>query len=289
MLSFDDEVTPDIDTEQDKSLYLLVDGAQFDHLPKLLYQVSGLIELEPVYLYGHYESLKEVSPYVVKATQEYQDWFLAQNKPTAGFFFSSNAALDVICDHLRQLIKVIAPYGSKVFFKMAHSEAAWILLDNQLPHLWAVMDQVWLPTRLGWKVLVRPTEPMNNIGWPLMLTDSLWLQLQEIVWRNTVLTVQAHIEQYFPHLMEQEQADVWLDTMAKYAYRQGFSTEQDLFFFFNIIGFLGEEAVRTERYPDIYTRLTQPSKFTPSQRIEQAAELAYQISQTSSDRQEKNV
>ncbi|TKF31255.1 hypothetical protein FCV50_12000 [Vibrio kanaloae] len=61
------------------------------------------------------------------------------------------------------------------------------------------------------------------------------------------------------------------------AYAKGFETEQDLLYYFNIIGYLGEEALLKSPYPSLTLLMDTPSLQTPSQRIAQAASLAEQI------------
>ncbi|RQW65020.1 DUF4123 domain-containing protein [Vibrio viridaestus] len=282
-----DEWVPDIDTSQPNDLYLFVDAGQIEQFAQKIYRVPGEIDLEPIYMLPPYDHLREVSPYIVKVTDSVKEWFIEQNSVTAGFFFSSQFEIDDLCEHFRQCIKVMTPYGSKVFLKMAQSEAACALLENDNPHFWFMLEQAWLPTRAGWKELDKPEHLENEIQWPLVLTESVWQEFGQIAWLTSLEGVQEHIQNYFPHLTDYSDFNRWLKEKAKEAYDQGFTSIQDLLFFFNIIGYLGEEAVYTNQYPDIYQLITSPSVRTPSQRIEQAAKLAYEYSQSMSNEQEQ--
>jgi hypothetical protein len=284
MLTFDQPV-PDFELGSEQILYLLVDGGLIDGMLPSLYQVDGPIVLEPIYMLEPYDQLREVSPCVVQVTPEIQTWFIEQNVPIAGFFFASTLSLDVVCDHLRRCITVISPYGSDVLLKMAHAETAWVLLDNDVAHFWQVIEQAWLPTRLGWKHQLRRLEPATELDWPLAITDRIWAQFGQISWLTTLETLTAHINQFFPAMVANhdsldEPFDVWLNATALEGYQRGFTSERDLMLYFNIIGFLGETAVTSDDYPEIHQLITKPSLHTPSQRIEQAAELAYHLSQT---------
>lgn len=65
------------------------------------------------------------------------------------------------------------------------------------------------------------------------------------------------------------------------AHAKGFETEQDLLYYFNVLGYLGEEALLNNTYPSLTQLIEQPSLHTPSQRIAQAASLAEQIASQS--------
>lgn len=264
-----------------ESLYLLVDGGQIKALAEQLYNIDGPLVLEPIYLFEPYDQLRAVSPYLIQATPEVQDWFAQQSQPTAGFFLSSSLKLEALADHLRQFIKVHPPYGGLAFFKMAHSEASWVLLNTPCEHYWQSISSVWCLTREGLKQMRNPfsqsaelaTDTMSD--W-LTLNDQQWQQLGDITWRNTREHIQAHLRQWFPELIAAHDHPIqWIDEQAKVAYQRGMTTERDLLLYFNIIGYLGERAVTdTDAYPDIYQLLTKPSEQTPSQRVDQAELLA---------------
>lgn len=282
MYRFDDHI-PDISAQEKQTLYLLVDGGQIKNIAQSLYQIPDLPPLEPLFLYPPHDELKDVSPYLVTVTDNVKRWFLAQNNPTAGFFFSSAWTLTDICEHYHQLIQVLTPYGNEVYLKMAHSEVAWVLLASHTACFWQPMQKVWLPTRLGWKVIARPSDIGASSAFPYKIDDSQWEAFGGIVWRNLLESVDIFITEEFPHLKQRsDDFDGWVAQQATLAYQQGFSTECDQLHYFNIIGLLGEPAVTAESpWPDIGTLVTQPSLKTPAQRIEMASELAQQYSQTS--------
>ncbi len=285
MLSFDDWA-PEFDIPGDGSLLLFLDSTQIESCAQKLFEVEGEIDVEPIYILEPFDELLEVSPYVVRVTPQIMSWFYSQQTPTAGFFFTSKQSIEAICCHFRHAIKVRTPYDRDVFFKMAHSEVAWVMLKNDVTHYWAMIDQAWLPTRVGWKILTKPDFVPEALKWPLQLTDRLWQQLSQVTWMNTLQAITLHLEAHFPALIAQDEYDAWLNATASEAYQLGFNTERDLLFYFNIIGWLGEEAVSSEQYPDIHQLVFLPSLETPSQRIEQASELAYRYFQSPSVSQE---
>ncbi|CSD01418.1 membrane protein [Vibrio cholerae] len=238
-----------------------------------------------MYLFPPFEQLKEVSPYLVLATDTVKTWFLEQNQGLAGFFFASLDSIEEIAEQLRRLIQVESPYGSTVFLKMANSECAYVLLSTQCQPLWKVINRAWLPTRQGWQYVQRPElTATQDTPVRFKLTDEQWQRLGNITWLNTLETVERHVQQWFPDLAQQWQSDPELfHRHAQWAYQQGFSSERDLMLFFNVLGFLGVDALEKGKYPEIDPLLHQASSRTPSQRIEAAAELAYQHSQSSQE------
>ena len=276
---------PEMEMQAQERLYLLVDGAQISHLAQALYALSGELVLEPLYLFPPFDQLQAVSPYLVLATDAVKTWFLEQNQGLAGFFFTSLDTIEDIAEQLRRLIQVESPYGSTVFLKMANSECAYVLLSTQCQALWKVINRAWLPTRQGWQYVQRP-EPTatQDTHARLKLTDEQWQRLGDITWLNTLETVEQHVQRWFPELAQQWQSDPEVfHRHAQWAYQQGFSSERDLMLFFNVLGFLGVDALEKGKYPEIDPLLHQASSRTPSQRIEAAAELAYHYSQSSQE------
>lgn len=272
-------VLPDTAIAPNKTLYLLVDGAQVEHIAKQLYSLSGELNLEPIYLYEPYNQLIEVSPYLVQATDPVKQWFFDLNNTRVGYFFSSSLPLDDVAERIRSLIKVLSPYGTSVFLKMANSECAYVLLQTRVARLWQVMEQAWLPTKSGWELLSKPDSIPTISEGMYKLSDEQWQMMGQISWRNALENIADHMCKWFPETISQY-ADVegWLNQQAQNAYQMGFNSERDLLLFFNVIGFLGIKAIASPIYPDIYQLIHQTSQQTPSQRIEQAALLAEQYS-----------
>jgi len=272
---------PHMSVSSDEILYLLVDGSQVEQLAKQLYSICGELNLEPIYLFEPYKALQSVSPYLIQATEPVKEWFLALNKPIAGYFFSSPLSLRRAAEKLRELIQAKSPYGSTVFVKMANSECAHVLLSTHTPHLWQAMNQAWLPTRDGWQHVMKPEWIQAASNETHKFTDEQWQLMGKITWRNHLEKIETHMLQWFPERHQQYFSQPQsLEEQAQGAYQLGFTSERDLLLFFNVIGFLGLEVITSDQeYPEVHQLIHQTSQQTPSQRIEQAAELAFQYSQ----------
>uniref|UniRef100_UPI003F585B3F hypothetical protein n=1 Tax=Vibrio cholerae TaxID=666 RepID=UPI003F585B3F len=161
---------------------------------------------------------------------------------------------------------------------MANSECAYVLLQTRVARLWQVMEQAWLPTKSGWELLSKPGSIPTISEGMYKLSDEQWQMMGQISWRNTLENIADHMCKWFPETISQY-ADIeeWLNQQAQNAYQMGFNSERDLLLFFNVIGFLGIEAIASPIYPDIYQLIHQTSQQTPSQRI---SRLPYSQSNT---------
>ncbi|OOF25492.1 DUF4123 domain-containing protein [Salinivibrio sp. IB872] len=265
---------PDMQPQEGHRLYLMVDGGQIEDMAQQLYGLEGELDIMPVYTQPPYDQLLAVSPFIVRLTDAVWAWFTSLNQPTAGYVFaSSQPGLDA-AHQLRDFIQVLSPYGSKVFLKLAHSECIDALLSSDFGGFWSLMSALWLPTREGWQVYHAP-ESAKSVSLPYQLSDPQWSALGKVVWRNQIQSLKQHMQTYFPErLTSQSDPDQWVQTWADTAYQQGFHTGQDLTQFFNVLGFVGEQALDASVHPDISNIVLNPSALTPSQRIEQAALLA---------------
>ncbi|SJN58354.1 hypothetical protein VR7878_02794 [Vibrio ruber DSM 16370] len=263
-------------TETGHELYLFVDGRQLPPYSRVYFPDDPIIETAAVYLC---EPDEKSSPYLLAVDHSVKHWFLRHQQGTEGFFFSSSWSLEKLAEHFRQQIQVLSPYGTTSYLNMAHADVAWTLLSASCHWFWQPMDKAWLPTSLGWQVMVRADfEPMVFFELPLQLTPMQWQQMSHIAWQSLLEAIYHHMRRHFPEvLFQQESGTLWIEAHAQIARQKGFVTRQDQLNYFNIIGWLGESAVTGESYPEIYQLIHFPSPDnSPTQRICQAARLARQ-------------
>lgn len=269
-------VLPELALANDARLYLLLDGGQLPELERHLFEVSDSPAYQPLYLYSPWDSLREVSPCLVEASEPLLSWFQQQTANT-GWLLASHLTLLPLADQLRQLIEVESPYGSRILLKLAAPETMACLMVDADPRFWQGIAQVWLPTRAGWlhwQVKKTLAEPMGD---RCRLTDPQWARLGEVSWQNQLDGAYRHMQAWFQaRLSAQSDPQAWIARWAKQAYQLGFQTERDLLLFFNVLGFVGEEWWEGDDYPTLTKYLTSPSAQTPSQRVELAANWAEQ-------------
>lgn len=267
---------PELALANGERLYLLLDGGQLPELERQLFEVSDSPAYQPLYLHAPWDSLREVSPCLVEASEPLLCWFQQQPANT-GWLLASHLTLLPLADLLRQLIEVESPYGSRILLKLAAPETMACLMVDADPWLWRGISQVWLPTRAGWhhwQVKKTLAEPMGDT---CRLTDVQWARLGEVSWQNQLDATYRHMARWFPaRLSEQSDPQVWISRWAKQAYQLGFQTERDLLLLFNVLGFIGDGWWEGDDYPTLTKLLTLPSAQTPSQRVELAANWAEQ-------------
>ncbi|WP_429179636.1 DUF4123 domain-containing protein [Aeromonas salmonicida] len=282
------EMTPDIELANAERLYLLLDGARIPELERVLFEQDDAPAYQPIYLYAPWDSLREVSPCLVCATPNLLDWFMQNREPSWGYLLSSQLGLLPLAERLRALIEVESPYGSRILLKLAMPETMWRLFMDDEPWLWQDVEQVWIPVRqanqpVWWHKTVSP-ELGEPVGKRFRLSDAQWTRLGEVSWQHTLDVIRQHMASWFPaRLQEQIEPAAWIARWAEQAYGKGFESERDLLLFFNVLGYLGSGWFEQDEYPRIKALITQPSAQTPSQRIEQAAELAEALSKKDQD------
>ncbi|WGW00131.1 DUF4123 domain-containing protein [Vibrio sp. YMD68] len=272
-------MNPTLERSQSEELYLLVEGS-IPHLTKQLYQLPGLLEQEPLFLHPPYQTLLSVSPILIKATPEVQQWFIELNQYQHGYFFSSHLTLSDVAKSLRRLIMAQTPENEMVFLRFFGSNVAYILLDTQCTMLWQPMSKVWLHQSGEWQRLDTPFKVPPVVGKsPIKITDEQWQRFQHLAWQSALpKTLEAHMLEWFPEFCRPiDDLNRWVCIHMETAYVKGFETEQDLLCYFNILGYLGEEVLLENTHPNLTQLMDTPSLQTPSQRIAQAANLAEQI------------
>ncbi|MGY3962015.1 DUF4123 domain-containing protein [Aeromonas popoffii] len=269
-------VLPELALANGERLYLLLDGGQLSELERQLFEVIDSPVYQPLYLYSPWDSLREVSPCLVEASEPLLRWF-QQLPANTGWLLASYLTLLPLADQLRQLIEVESPYGSRILLKLAAPETMACLMVDADPWFWQGIAQVWLPTRAGWhhrQVKETLAEPMGD---SCRLTEPQWARLGEVSWQNQLDATYRHMQAWFPaRLSAQSDPQAWIARWAKQAYQLGFQTERDLLLFFNVLGFVGDGWWEGDDYPTLTKYLTSPSAQTPSQRVELAANWAEQ-------------
>lgn len=279
---------PDLALQAGEQLYLLLDGGQIPQLERRLFEAADSPAYQPLYLYAPWDSLREVSPCVMVASEPLLRWYEAECQPNWGYLLASTLPLLPLAERLRGWIEGQSPYGSRILLKPAQPEGMYRLFQDDDPRFWQDITQVWIPVReqlqprsklIWWhKTANLPTETemaMLHENTPLRLSDAQWQRLGEVSWLNSLDTLYRHMEKWFPkRLAEQTDPNQWITDWATWGYKQGFTSLRDLMFFSNVLGYLGTVWLDAEHCSEIADLLTNISSLTPSQRIEKAAQLA---------------
>lgn len=264
--------------------YLFLDGISVEALPKKLYEWSDSHEYEVLYLETPWAELSDVSPFVIKLkgdTDPVLTKFLAHKAEEWGYLIFSSKKGQEVTKHLRKLISVEHPLGKAMLLRLADPAVANVLFGlaakSKHSELYGPIDQLHAHDAISgsWHSHQRPGAETVLSRLPYRLSENELAALGEVDFRQTVSWLQGHMNKHFPHFVSSiPDSEQWtrIYHLANQAYRAGFTSERDIGLYANVFGFLGQDGL--DHHPDIAELVTKPNQQSPSQRIEQAANLA---------------
>ncbi|WP_372865382.1 DUF4123 domain-containing protein [Spongiibacter sp.] len=270
----------------DAPAYLLLDGISVESLAQRLYQWSESPDFDVLYLDTPWAELSDVSPCLVRLSGQ-QDpalgAFVENSHYEWGYLLFSHASRDELLSHLRWLVSVRHPLGEDMLLRLAdpavmHALFGQAVRENDVT-LFGSIERVVVANRVQacWHQHQCPgSMEVTRHDRPYQLTEAQLDILGEVGFRGTLIRLDEHLREYFPdyqHGLSQPERWKHLRTLTERAYTQGFHSEHDITLYANIFGLLGEDALQT--HADIAALVGKTSSLSPSQRIEQAADLAY--------------
>ncbi|PKH81548.1 hypothetical protein CXF97_13785 [Pseudomonas sp. Choline-02u-1] len=270
---------------------LLLDGVSVEKLPQHLYQWTETPEFEPLYLGTRWAELGDISPCLVQIKAQNNPIltrFLNASREEWGHLVFSDQSWDQLVAHFRWLTSVMHPLGEEVLLRIADPAVTHALLAHaetiKDPTLFGPCKQIVTADAAldCWYINNRPgNAPDPDHSKRYRLSEAQLSQLDEVNFRNVVMRLDAHMQEYFPSYQAQStprQRWEHLHAQASTSYDRGFNTELDITLYANIHGFLGERAL--EEHPDLDAILKTPSEQTPAQRLEQVADIAQERAAT---------
>lgn len=208
--------------------------------------------------------------------------FLNASRQEWGHLVFSDQSWDQLVAHFRWLTSVMHPLGEEVLLRIADPAVTHALLAHaetiKDPTLFGPCKQIVTADAAldCWYINNRPgNAPEPDHSKRYRLSEAQLSQLDEVNFRNVVMRLDAHMQEYFPSYQAQstpQQRWEHLHALASTSYDRGFNTELDITLYANIHGFLGERAL--EEHPDLDAILKTPSEQTPAQRLERVADIA---------------
>lgn len=270
---------------------LLLDGVSVEKLPQHLYQWTENPEFEPLYLGTRWAELGDISPCLVQIKAQNNPVltrFLNASRQEWGHLVFSDQSWDQLIAHFRWLTSVMHPLGEEVLLRIADPAVTHALLAHaetiKDPTLFGPCKQIVTADAAldCWYINNRPgNAPGPDHSKRYRLSEAQLSQLDEVNFRNVVMRLDAHMQEYFPSYQAQstpQQRWEHLHALASTSYDCGFNTELDITLYANIHGFLGERAL--EEHPDLDAILKTPSEQTPAQRLEKVADIAQERAAT---------
>jgi len=271
------------DLPWNSNCYLLLDGVSVENLPQQLYQWSEHPTFEPLYLRTELSALTDLSPCLVGIdgpNDPVMQAFLADAHQEWGYIIFASTTLEEVAQHLRWLLKVETAAQQTFILRVADPAVAHRLFAIGNPMLFGPIEHACMPDSVeaNWHVHHNPNKtPAGDQGRPYCLSDSEITALEEVSFRQTILTLDEHLRTFFPNYqaapkgLERHQH---LQELANTAYRLNLCSKREILLFANIFGFLGKAAL--EQHSDIAQLLEASSPRLPLERVEQAAYLAEQ-------------
>ena len=240
-----------------------------------------------LYLETPWAGVSDLSPCLIRL-EGLQDpalnAFVQNSHEEWGYLLFSNAERSELLNHLRWLLQVRHPLGEEMLLRIADPAVIHALLEqDELQNtditLLGPIELIVAPDKINglWHQHQAPAVPVNRSSSSIyQLSEEQLHRLGQVSFRNTLIDLDAHMRQHFPDYQRSlNQPERWahLKALAERGYAQGFESEYDLTLYANIFGLLGDEALSAHH--DIAALLADKNAGTPSQRIEQAADLAY--------------
>ena len=261
--------------------YLLLDGVSVpDLLPQLRRWGRPIYCL---YLNTRWHELSDISPCLVAlegSGDPLLTWFGEHAALEWGYLLFSAANVQTLLEHWRRLLSVEQADGVAIMPRIADPAVMHQLLrlaeQGNSARWFGPVAHVCLPDGVegAWHQHRRldqaRAEPQSY-----RLTDQELTALGEVEFRNVVSGLSGYLQEYFPAFMASfapPERRQYAQELTSEAYRQGFSTEQDVTLYAIVFACLAGQPV-TE-HPDIAQLLAGEAVGTPLARAERAAELA---------------
>ncbi|MDA8486896.1 DUF4123 domain-containing protein [Pseudomonas resinovorans] len=266
--------------------YLLMDGVSVKELPRQL-KAWGVSTLhKPLYEDTRWSALIDLSPYLVELTgpdDPVLQQFLLQGQADWGLLLLGGGHWQANLHHLRWLTSVLHPQGQEMLLRLADSSVADALLgkasatgDTTLfgPFSEVVIfetdSELWVRHRRPEGAVPAPAEE------PYRLNEDDLERLGKVRLGQVLTELAQYLRSAFPEYGKEwapAQYRARLNDLADQAYAKGFCSEADLTLYVTLFALLGDQVLNA--YPTIAELLEDRNELTPSQRLQQATDLAY--------------
>ncbi|VVP60674.1 hypothetical protein PS903_06106 [Pseudomonas fluorescens] len=262
--------------------YLLLDGVSAPNLAHRLHRWDN-----PVYCLYHgtrWHELADISPCLITlkgAGDSLLAYFQEHAALEWGYLLFSDADALTLCKHWRRLLSVKHPSAIEVMPRIADPAVMHHLFDlaqqANSARWFGPIQHLCLPDGLqaAWLQHTRPEHPASEPAEAYLLTEQELTALGDVEFRCSVFGLSDHLHTYFPEMMASYPAQEHLryaQQVAQDAYQQGFTSEQEITLYANVLGYLAGQPLTD--HPDIVELLTVSTAQSPLKRLQRAAELA---------------
>ena len=271
----------------DKTVGLLLDAIQVKNLLQRLYQWNPEPRVSVLYHETRWAEISRLSPCLVRlhdADDPVLLQFLAHTQELWGYLLVSDGSWDDLLAHVRWLTCFKPPQGEDMYLRISDPAVAHALFAAERdpgPDLFGPCQEIIVgaATRDGWTQLKRPGDKyIPQYDKPFMASDAQWVALKGVAFDKSMGELYQHMQRFFPDYraeLTSEQRLKHIHQLARSAIKRGFETEQEIWLYANVFGFLGDDVL--ELHPDIAELLTVRSELSTLERVDRAATMAAEI------------
>lgn len=270
--------------------FLLLDPIQIDNLPDRLFELGHITGFQSLYRRTAYSDLLDIGPLLVPVSTDspLAHAFVREWSATAGIWLESEAAEEVVLEHLRSLIHVRVEGDATVLFRYYDPRITRLWLSDLAPperdRLMGPVRLIRLPESDRSEGAIRQENPEQPIA---QYSDRPWLflapaQLDHLSTAKRQCFARQlieHCQQHFPRCLQgQDNAAQlqWAATCQHRAERHGYSAVDEITRWASFHALLGHD------FPDApghaaYRQLLAEPGVSPAQRLDNLnAELTRQ-------------
>ena len=278
------------DFSWDQTVGLLLDAIQVKNLLQRLYQWNPAPEVSVLYHGTRWAEISRLSPCLVRlhdADDPVLLQFMAHTQELWGYLLVSDGSWDELLAHVRWLTCFKPPQGEDMYLRISDPAVAHALFAAERdpgPDLFGPCQEIIVSNaaRDGWTQLKRPGDKYIPLyDKPFMASEAQWAALKGVAFNKSMGELYQHMQCFFPDYrteLTSEQRLKHIHQLARSAIKKGFETEQEIWLYANVFGFLGDGVL--EQHPDIAELLTVRSELSMLERVERAATIAAEIAGT---------
>ncbi|WP_122663193.1 DUF4123 domain-containing protein [Pseudomonas viridiflava] len=275
------------DFHWDQTVGLLLDAIQVKNLLKRLYQWNPAPKVSVLYHGTRWAEISRLSPCLVRvhdADDPVLLQFLANTQALWGYLLISDGSWDELLAHMRWLTCFKPPQGEDMYLRISDPAVARALFAAERdPDLFGPCQQVVVSNapRNGWTQIKRPGDKyIPQYDKPFMVSDAQWMALKGVAFDKSMGALYQHMQRFFPDYCAELTPELRLEhihRLARSAIDKGFETEQEIWLYANVFGFLGDDVL--EQHPDIAQLLTVRSQMSSLERVDRAATIAAKVAE----------
>lgn len=271
----------------DQTVGLLLDAIQVKNLIQRLYQWSPAPKVSVLYHGTRWAEISRLSPCLVRLHDSDDPvllQFLAHSQELWGYLLVSDGSWDELLTHMRWLTCFKPPHGDEMYLRISDPAVAHALFATQRDpglDLFGPCQQITVTnlTRDGWTQFKRLGDKhIPQYGKPFMANDAQWVALKGVAFDKSMGALYQHLQRFFPGYRAEltpEQRLERIHQLARSAIEKGFETEQEIWLYANVFGFLGDDVLR--QHPGIAELLTVRSELSTLERVDRAATIAAEL------------